>query len=372
MFKKITGAALAAFMSSLFFVIGVHAETISLSVEGNGDGSSNEVSQTTENNTQVTQSNEANVTNNVTTDVNTGNNTASENTGGESNISTGNAAQDITVANTNVNTNNTQVNNCCNSSTSQSISGNGSESNNSINNTNTTNNTILQINHANLQNNIYSNLNTGNNYASGNGGKVTINTGNIKSDVNVINNGINLSLAKIMAGTGKNIAEIKGNGADSVNSITFKNIFGIDVIVYNTANISNDVNHNANTGDNVAKDNNGDVEIGTGDVTITTSILNENINGSVVEVDCKCKEKPEKPVTPTPQPQPQPTPSNGNGGGNGGGKGGPGEVLGATTGDVLPVTGTPWVTFMTIFAIGLFLMGLFLRYRTGISPPVVA
>jgi hypothetical protein len=150
-------------------------------------------------------------------------------------------------------------------------------------------------------------------------------------------------------------------------------MYGTNIAVYNNADLHNSITQNNTTGDNTADRNNGDVAIKTGDIVVALSILNENINGSIVSVSC-CQEKaPEQPGAPKPPVVPPSPPI---GGGNGcqnncGGTSG-GHTLGASTGPSLPVTGAPWTFILTILALGMFISGLFLRYQTGSSPPALA
>lgn len=69
-----------------------------------------------------------------------------------------------------------------------SITGNGTGSTSSINVNNQNSSNVVQQNSATVNNNIDVNSNTGGNSASGNNGNSTIKTGDIKTDVNIINN----------------------------------------------------------------------------------------------------------------------------------------------------------------------------------------
>jgi hypothetical protein len=77
--------------SSIFeFMVGENGE-LTVANSGNGADSVNNVSVTTENNTEINQTNNAKIVNNVNLSANTGGNSASRNTGGNNSIITGDA-----------------------------------------------------------------------------------------------------------------------------------------------------------------------------------------------------------------------------------------------------------------------------------------
>lgn len=96
--KKIgTGIATGALMAGLLTPAAFAATTITVS--GNGAGSVNTVNSTSSNNTSVSQTNIASVSNVVVANSNTGNNTASFNTGGSTLVRSGNSSTTTTITN---------------------------------------------------------------------------------------------------------------------------------------------------------------------------------------------------------------------------------------------------------------------------------
>lgn len=365
----------------------VFAEEINLSVTGNGDGSQSEVQVQTQNNTSVTQTNEAEVVNEVTNSADTGNNTASSNTGEEIAIDTGSISQETTIENTSINSNVAVDNSCCVQETNITISGNGSESKNTVNITNLTNSNIHQTNNATIINKNTTNANTGYNTASNNNGNVSIYTGNISASSLIVNAHINNSYNKGFNSIENITAKIIGNGEGSVNSInaSIKNDFS--VILDNYFFLENISVQNLNTGYNVADNNVGDVTIKTGDIDSSITFENVDINSNFTEIDCDgCQEEPPvcnpcDPCNEGPKPKEcdnnnQPTtppsktggdsPSNHNNGGTGGSNN-PGAILG----QMLPATGANMTIWMTLAALIMFFMGWYLRFRSGCAPGVL-
>lgn len=345
----------------------VRAEEVSLSTTGNGEGSVNSTQVQNNNTTSVNQSNNLNVTNNVSTTTNTGNNTASDNSG-NSTIQTGDTTSTTTINNENINTNTSNINPCCSGSTTNiEISGNGEGSDNSVNSQNNVVNNVRQTNNANIYNNATTNSNTGYNSADNNGGDVLIKTGNIHATTKITNKNINNSYA-----TGGSVeyslhAVILNNGEDSENRITVENSHINNLFVLNTANIENNASHNLNTGYNSANGNLGDVAILTGDITSEIEIVNENINSSTAILPCLTCNETEDPVIPPSNP-----PSINSGGGESKTQGSSGSAGGSVLGAMLPATGLPFMFYATLLLVFLFLSGLYLRYHSGVSPPVVA
>ncbi|OGE29382.1 hypothetical protein A2867_00035 [Candidatus Daviesbacteria bacterium RIFCSPHIGHO2_01_FULL_40_11] len=195
---------------------------------GNGSDSTNTaaVDQTTNNSSF--QSNDANIENNMLLAATTGSNETSKNTGGDSEIQTGDVnvnGQVLNVANSNISGGDwwlVLINEAGNwigqilgapsnsgnfagsDGTSFSVdengiitavnSGNGSGSTNNSGVSNTTNNTTVQTNTANIVNNLNLSANTGGNSASKNtGGNSSITTGDaniIASIINMVNNNV--------------------------------------------------------------------------------------------------------------------------------------------------------------------------------------
>ncbi|OGH39320.1 MAG: hypothetical protein A3B44_02455 [Candidatus Levybacteria bacterium RIFCSPLOWO2_01_FULL_38_21] len=289
--RKIAGAiATGALLLNAFAPLAFADTTIQIS--GNGVGSNNYANVTQTSNTSVTQNNTASVNNNVNANADTGDNKANFNTGGNTTINTGNANVTANVSNT-LNSNAAEVECCATGNTDVLIEGNGVGSNNTVNLTQNSTTTVKQNNNANVNNNVNANADTGDNSAKWNtGGDVTINTGNatVNASVSTI---ANSNWAKISpaAGSGSSTdvtLKILGNGAGSNNFIGAKLAKTTSVNQSNSANVNNNVNANADTGDNKAKFNTGgDVIIDTGNAKVNVDVDNM-VNFNWADVDCGC------------------------------------------------------------------------------------
>jgi hypothetical protein len=266
-------------------------------VSGNGAYSDNLVTLKDTNTNSVSQANEANVTNNVDNTAKTGDNKANENTGGDVVIVTGNAQATANVK-TVANANSASIGGGAgagNASASFVVSGNGAGSNNWINADLANANTIAQANDANITNDVNSTAKTGYNDAGFNtGGDVVIATGNAKSGATV-DNMVNFNSADLDCGCVTDVlAKIEGNGANPSHDWWNKDANGILLTLDNTnavgqaneADLSNNVDANAKTGNNDAKLNTGSVSnddpaIITGDATNMTDVSNTGNANSV-------------------------------------------------------------------------------------------
>ncbi len=379
MFKKIFKIALYTVALGFVFVPSVLADEIIVS--GNGEGSNSSVSVSSNNSTNVTQTNDATVNNDVNQDANTGDNSASSNNG-DASIETGNITTTTNIDNEDINTNIDNKAGCgiCGGGESNvSISGNGSNATNSINLGVNNDTNITQTNSANLNNNVSVNANTGRNSANNNNGDVRIETGNITAITAILNKSININIDPILSPLGSLSISIFENGDGSVNGIVL--YFGnkLDYNGSNTANINNKVVHDLNTGGNSANGNNGAVLIATGDIVSVVTIGNEGINCNAFNSPTSCLPQGEiipppggggpvippsgenPPVSP-PSSAPSPTSVGGPGG----------QVLGAAIGAVLPVTGNYLLLLMTIFCLTMLLAGWYLRFGSDPSPPLYA
>src|SRR3990172_3459264 len=175
--------------------------------------------------------------------------------------------------------------------TTVTVSGNGADSDNTANVTVSTSNSIVQNNNANIQNNVNIDANTGDNDANDNtGGDVSIDTGdaNVSSSVS---NSANSNVASVACGgcPGDTTVKISGNGADSDNTADVKVANQTAIQQTNNADISNNVDVDAETGDNEAEDNTGgDVSIDTGDADVEVGIDNKaNFNGVNLDECCE-------------------------------------------------------------------------------------
>lgn len=267
-----------------------------ITVTGNGSESVNQVvlSDTTE--TNIQQTNEANVINTISNEVNTGNNEISNNTKGDTMIQTGDATQHTQVTNS-VNTSVVEQGGCCiQQPTNIYISNNGAFSTNNISANNSTTTRVDVHQNANVLNTLYSEANTGNNDASYNTkGDSVIKSGDIYATTKVKNSPINLSYIKLpTVGNNKDHSiKVFGNGFGSWNTVDLDETYDTFVETVNIANVLNDLKENYSTGYNKVKFNNDDSAILTGDISAFTSINNGPINVSKVAVECVCEKKKE-------------------------------------------------------------------------------
>ena len=379
MFRKILKITLYTIAFGFMFSPSVIADEIIVS--NNGGGSNSSVSVNLNNSSTVNQTNDATVNNDVTQDANTGDNSVSSNNG-DSSIETGDITTTTAINNQDINTNIQEGTGCglgCGSSeeSTVNISGNGSTSLNSIN-LNLDNNTdITQSNSARVNNNVNVNANTGGNSANNNNGDVKIETGNITAMTAILNKSININIDPILNPFGGLSISISNNGDGSLNGIVL--YFGnkLNYNGSNNANINNNVVHDLNTGGNTANGNNGAVLIATGNIISVITIGNEGINCNAFNSSNSCLPQGEiipppgggGPITPPSgenptgnSPPSSPSPSSS--------VGGPGQVLGAAIGNILPATGAYWILLMTILAITMFLAGGVLRFGSDSSPPL--
>ena len=361
-----------------------------ISITDNGSGSSSEANVSSQTQTTVEQTNNAEVSNNVSSNANTGNNEANHNSG-EVNIQTGEAKSTTEVKNE-VNTSRVTQDCCPNPSSAPSsvtITGNGADSTNTANASQNSTTTVLVTNNATVTTVINSTANTGKNKAEHNEGNVTIYTGNAKVTGEIINKDINNATVSLASSSQSDfMIKVAHNGAGSVNTVSKNTSNNVNVLVQNNADILNVTNWFANTGLNSTSYNLGDVTIVTGMATVDALIKNVGINTSKVEINCGCDNE-----TPPPPPCTQNcgggctencggsnpgTPggggNGGGGGGNGGGGGGGGNGSGGSVlgvgngGNILPDTGSMLSMWLTMIAFLLFFSGLVLKSRSGRSP----
>ena len=285
----------AAAVGAVFLNLAVPAmASTTIEITGNGAGSDNwtTVNQTTTN--TVTQNNTANVTNKVNADANTGKNDANFNTGGDVVVSTGDAKVKTNIQNA-LNSNHAEVDCCAKGDTDVKISGNGAKSDNGVVLNQTTATSVGQNNVANVTNKVDAVAKTGKNDASLNtGGDVLLKTGDAKveSTISTLAN-VNSAVVGGDSSHGSNDNPsasfvISGNGAGSDNYITAALANATTVAQNNLANVTNDVDADADTGHNDAGFNtSGDVIIGTGDATVKADVDNA-VNFNHADVDCGC------------------------------------------------------------------------------------
>jgi len=284
----------------------VRAQTVDVEISGNGAGSDNQANVEVKNETSVQSTNTADVANNVDLNSNTGGNTANANTGDQTQIQTGDATENLTIEN-NVNSQSLDLSSCgdCQSDLNVEVSGNGADSQNSVNTQIENSTNIIVENQAWVQNNVSVSANTGRNEASQNSGAVEISTGNISVDGAVINR-VNISSVRVDPQGNNGNIEIKNiqNGANSVNDINVKIENEVNIEKINFAVVENDIDIQANTGENIANENLGDIEISTGNIDIDFEIINDPVNADIVFVDPCCSVDPSIPpedvITPPP------------------------------------------------------------------------
>src|SRR3989344_9638661 len=288
LYKAGISLATASLIAQCF--AGVALASLDVEISGNGANSDSTANVGVSNTTQVTQNNTANITNNANVSADTGKNDANKNTGGDVDITTGNATTTVGVSNT-ANSNVADVNGCCVGDLNVKISGNGAKSDNEANVGVSNSTWVNQNNYAKIKNNVDVDSDTGKNDANANtGGSVSITTGNSSSDVAVANTA-NKNVATIGNGSGGGSLSvvISGNGYKSKNDATVVLTSLQGATQNNRANITNDVDVDADTGKNDAnKNTGGDVEILTGNATADVDVSNlANFNFADVD-SCGC------------------------------------------------------------------------------------
>lgn len=264
----------------------------SVTVSGNGAVSQNSVNTNQNTSTSLTQHNNADISNNVTSSSNTGGNSSSFNTGGSSAISTGNASNTTAILNqANTNIADVGAGTSGSGSGAVAVTGNGAFSTNDVTANSANNTTLNQNNNAYFSNTVNSKANTGNNNANFNtGGNTTVLTGSASNDTTIANRA-NANVATLPSGNGNSFgsAIIGGNGAASDNAVTLSNANNTTLNQNNWADIYNSVTSNSNTGNNSAKFNTGgSVLLATGNAGNSTNIDNmANFNAASLQ-SCGC------------------------------------------------------------------------------------
>lgn len=257
-------------------------------ITGNTNDGNNTTSVATSNTTAVTQSNNANVNNNISATANTGDNDANHNAGGDVSIDTGNATVTTTVEN-DLNHNSADVDGCggCGFGDLEvEISGNTNYGDNTANVAGSQQTIVSQNNEADVDNNIYSSAKTGYNDTNRNaGGDVEVTTGNaeVTTEVTTV---ANTNSARIDGGEGGTVsARITGNTNDGDNDLGLALSASTWISQENDADVDNDIDSYAKTGDNDADHNAmGSVMIDTGNAKVSTEVVNAlNSNSTLVE-----------------------------------------------------------------------------------------
>lgn len=182
-----TSAALVALSALLVSAAPALATTIEVS--GNGADSSTTANVSVTQTVNILQNNNADINNDVAAKANSGKNDASDNTGGDVSIETGDAL--VKVSADNKANSNTQKLGCCGDlSAAVKVSGNGSDSNNEVSLSLSNEYSVEESNNLDIDNDIFVFSNTGDNKAEGNtGGDVRIRTGDANALVAIDNKG---------------------------------------------------------------------------------------------------------------------------------------------------------------------------------------
>ncbi len=171
-------------------------------------------------------------------------------------------------------------------STTITISGNGEQSNNSTAVTQANTTTVQQSNTATVNNTVNANAESGDNSASGNtGGNVLVKSGASTVD-STVTNALNSNAAQVNCncGTGSTDLSVTGNGEKSDNELALTQEHTNTLAQQNSANVNNDVNAKANSGDNSAVSNTGGhTTVISGDAS-TTSDVKTTANANVAMI----------------------------------------------------------------------------------------
>lgn len=177
-----TAIATVSLLASVYAPL-AYADT-DITIADNGANSTNNVTVTNNDTTNITQTNNFTVTLDVTSKAKTGGNEASNNTGGDVSIDTGNASSTVNVS-VQGGSNSATIHCACNTTNDTiNVSNNGADSNNTANVTNKKKKIVSQTNNGSVGGTIKSKAKTGKNKANGNtNGTVNITTGNSTSNV---------------------------------------------------------------------------------------------------------------------------------------------------------------------------------------------
>lgn len=234
----------------------------------------------------VTNTNNANITNNVTAVSHSGGNSASYNTLGGA-ITTGNASLNATVSNV-ANVNTTTVSGGPAASSNSGVNEiTGPYSDNRITITNVQSVGVNNINNAHVANNVAATSDSGANLADYNTGPAAIQTGSSRVGL-TLNNHLNDSATGIAAGaggSGSNSGENSTTGPFSTDYITITNTASAAVNNMNNLELANAVNVLSRSGANSASYNTLGGGIDTGSAVAGVGVGNEgNINTTTVQM----------------------------------------------------------------------------------------
>lgn len=230
-------------------------------VSGNGTRSDNNVDLEQNSSTAVFQDNDADIDNNVDVSSHSGWNRASDNTGGDVEINTGDVDSEVSISSVaNANLLNMGNGGSGNGDVEVHIMGNGSHSDSSIGLSLNKSVVVVQDNDADIDNNVDVHGSTGGNRANDNtSGDVMIDTGDVDTTVEIDNmanfNSANVDCSCLM---GDLMAKIAGNGSGSDSEITADFWNNQSIFQDNRADFENDLDLHSKTGHNYASGNTGD------------------------------------------------------------------------------------------------------------------
>lgn len=286
---RFVGAASAGLIVANAIFPAFAAFTIQIS--GNGADSTNGVSLTTQTATTVTQNNSVQVKNNINQDANTGENTVAKNTGADIDVETGSVKQSADISTT-AGVNSASVEACgCELDLEVVIAKNGADSSNSVGLAVASATSLFQDNRVDVDNDVDQDADTGNNDIEKNtGGDIGLSTGEVEQAVTA-HTAAGMNLAEIDSGKGGvnlDLAIVE-NGADSVNTLSLGLNVATTTTQDNDVDVENDVDQDANTGENDVEENTGgDIDVETGDVEQTIDVLN-GAGFNALDVDGCCE-----------------------------------------------------------------------------------
>lgn len=375
--KRVAATALII-MALVLAPLQVAAETISISVTGNGSESVNTASVSESNQATVVQTNQSEVENKIEESHNTGGNQVNGNTASDVSVTTGDVNSHIQISNEDINTNvaDTSCGQCqAGSSTEIKVVGNGTGSENTVSNKTSNNTTVVQTNNAIITTIVTQSANTGNNSVSSNtGSQVGLKTGSIEATSQIQNASVNLSMAKVNQAPSQLQVTIKENGAGSVNSISVSRHTPTTHVSHNSAKIVTVLAHNFNTGGNILDDNTAArVWLTTGSISSKTLVANIDINTNTSQTGCLGCVDPDDPTDPEDPTDPSDPGDPGKGDdkkddnkdNNSDHSGNPGPAVGGRDrilGAILPETGGLSASILALNAAS-FLAGLWLKLR---------
>ena len=165
------------------------------------------------------------------------------------------------------------------------MSVNGSDSASSVSVSQNQTTTVSQSNESSINNSVATSQNTGNNSASGNTqGTVTVSSGDIHSSTTISNAGNSSTVQTGCCSPLPATVTVSENGSGSNNTVSSDSTTTTTVTIFNSAMITNTLSGTAVTGRNTADNNNGNVSIRSGNITIIEQIKNGPLNMSDVSV----------------------------------------------------------------------------------------